>query len=140
MARPIPYHECCRIRDALKESDRLDAMVDKYRGPGEPTMTCEEYQRLKIQQQGAWALVRYLVLDAADATSYDPPVSVDIGDAVIIVYAYQDDGDGARSMDAGWMASWNIVRPGETPAWATEPETNDDDDGDDEFAFKIGDN
>jgi hypothetical protein len=110
MIQPIPYHVCCRIRDALKESDRVDALADLPNPPDAPRLTFEEMERLDIQQQGAWALVRYLVLDAADTTSYDPPVSVDIGDAVIIVYTCQDSGNGARSMDAGWIASRHIAR------------------------------
>jgi hypothetical protein len=126
MIQPIPYHECCRIRDALRESDRIDALVDSADRPNDLELTQQELERLHVQQQGAWALVRLLVLDAAETTSYDPPVSVDIGDAVIIVYSNQDNGDVVRSMDAGWIASWRIVRPGETPEWALEPEADDD--------------
>jgi hypothetical protein len=123
MIQPIPYHECCRIREALKESDRIDALIDEINAPDAHTLPLKEIERLGVQQQAAWALVRLLVLDAAETTDYDPPVCVDIGDAAIIVYSNQDNGDGVRSMDAGWIASWRIVRPGETPEWAKEDET-----------------
>ncbi len=140
MARPIPYHECCRIRDALKESDRIDALVDRAGGMGCINIPEEEFDSLCIQQQAMWALVRNLVMDAAETTSYEPPVCVDIGDAVIIVYEGQDSANDCREMDAGWIASRRIVRPGETPEWAVKSETPEDEDDDDEFAFKTGDN
>ncbi len=143
MASLVPDYVCDQIRKALEESDRLDALVDRASSVGSPTVSEEEYDLLRVQQQAMWALVRHLVLDAADTTDYKPPVCVDIGDAVIIVYSCLDHGDGVRDMDAGWAASRRIVRPAEIPAWATEPETDDDDDNDDDndnFAFKLGNN
>jgi hypothetical protein len=125
MIRILPFIRVSAIRDALNESDRIDALLGSADFPNDDKMTEEEIDRLHIQQQGAWALVRYLVLEAAETTSYDPPVCVDIGDAVIILYMNQDDGGNGRSMDAGWIASRNIVRPGETPEWALEPESHD---------------
>jgi hypothetical protein len=105
-----------RIRQALAESDRIDALLGSAASPVDESLSDEEIDRLHLQQNAAWALVRALCLEAAKTDDIDDPLAIDIGDAVITIYSSQDFISGnCREMDASWIAARRIGRPEEIP-------------------------
>jgi hypothetical protein len=119
-APTLMYHEVEQLREALRESDEVDALVTAADNGGAGAMSEEQFDKLCVRQKAAWALVRQLCYDVMDVTDYDPPICVDLGDAIIIVYCNQDNAAGNlhREIDAGWTASRRIARPEPTPQWA----------------------